>query len=764
MPPEPPAQVNISEYNPNPAAAPATPAATGIFIPSPPETLESSQLPALQKTTAANLKPLPEITLEWTKPAFTLPSPQPVEADFERITTDLTLSSPPSSHPSSAPLEPKYAGLDATFPSPIIPVIAQTTPTGPYKKTVPTQYRRSARTSLPLGYQDVVELTADRQEYDVQRQLVSAEGNVIMRVRGSILDADRAIINLQTRTAIATGNVAFRRGQQILRGNRFEYDFIANTGTVGGASGELYTVTSGTDFTPNLPTDITPGVFLERPLSDRILANQPLENVAEVPGGITTVIGSGEGQTAGQTGQLRRLRYQAEKLDFTPDGGIATNIRITNDPFSPPELELRANTARFRRVNPLIDEIIADNPRLIFDQGFSLPVFPNRLTIDRRERRPALITFGYDEPDRGGLYAEANFTVLSQPGFRFTLTPQYYIQRSISQGFSDPLSIFGLKARLDATLGPRTTLRGSAIFTSLNLDEIDTKLRASLRLRQLVGTHTLTGEYSYRDRLFNGSLGYQTVQQTIGAILTSPVIPLGDTGINLSYQAAAQYINADTDRLDLLEPIRDNNRINLGRFQASAALSRPIRLWRGEALAATPTEGLRYTPTPIVPYLQLVLGVRGVAGYYSNGENQSSLTGTVGIVGQIGNFSRDWLDYTGFNLTYAQIFPTGESPFLFDRVADVRILGAGIVQQIYGPFRVGIQTAINLDTAQQISTDYILEYSRRTYGVILRYNPVRETGSITLRISDFNWTGGPEPFSGIDDVRSVEGGIRRDYD
>ena len=764
MPPEPPAQVNISEYNPNPAAAPATPAATGIFIPSPPETLESSQLPALQKTTAANLKPLPEITLEWTKPAFTLPSPQPVEADFERITTDLTLSSPPSSPPSSAPLEPKYAGLDATFPSPIIPVIAQTTPTGPYKKTVPTQYRRSARTSLPLGYQDVVELTADRQEYDVQRQLVTAEGNVIMRVRGSILDADRAIINLQTRTAIATGNVAFRRGQQILRGNRFEYDFIANTGTVGGASGELYTVTSGTDFTPNLPTDITPGVFLERPLSDRILANQPLENVAEVPGGITTVIGSGEGQTAGQTGQLRRLRYQAEKLDFTPDGGIATNIRITNDPFSPPELELRANTARFRRVNPLIDEIIADNPRLIFDQGFSLPVFPNRLTIDRRERRPALITFGYDEPDRGGLYAEANFTVLSQPGFRFTLTPQYYIQRSISQGFSDPLSIFGLKARLDATLGPRTTLRGSAIFTSLNLDEIDTKLRASLRLRQLVGTHTLTGEYSYRDRLFNGSLGYQTVQQTIGAILTSPVIPLGDTGINLSYQAAAQYINADTDRLDLLEPIRDNNRINLGRFQASAALSRPIRLWRGEALAATPTEGLRYTPTPIVPYLQLVLGVRGVAGYYSNGENQSSLTGTVGIVGQIGNFSRDWLDYTGFNLTYAQIFPTGESPFLFDRVADVRILGAGIVQQIYGPFRVGIQTAINLDTAQQISTDYILEYSRRTYGVILRYNPVRETGSITLRISDFNWTGGPEPFSGIDDVRSVEGGIRRDYD
>lgn len=97
---------------------------------------------------------------------------------------------------------------------------------------------------------------------------------------------------------------------------------------------------------------------------------------------------------------------------------------------------------------------------------------------------------------------------------------------------------------------------------------------------------------------------------------------------------------------------------------------------------------------------------------------------------------------------------------MFDRAADTKILSVGLTQQIYGPFRLGIQTAINLDTGESLSTDYTLEYSRRTYGIILRYNPVQELGSIGLRISDFNWFGGTDPFSG-GEVRPVVGGVRR---
>jgi hypothetical protein len=618
----------------------------------------------------------------------------------------------------------------------------------------------------PMGPEDVVELTADRQEYDEKQQIITAEGHVVMRFRQSVLDADRLQINLQTRTAVAEGNVALRRGEQTLRGQRFEYNFFQETGTVRQASGELYTATSGQDFSPNLPLDVTALASQERPLSDRILASQPQENITN-PGGVTVGVGSQPNQRNGgfqETRTVRRLRYQADRVDFTPQGGVATNIRFTNDPFSPPELEMRADKARWTRLSPEVDEIVATRPRAVFDQGLSLPILKHRMVIDRRERDPAVVSFGYDLPERGGLYAERSFYPISQPQFSLKLTPQFYIQRALEGGGDNLESLFGIKGRLNATLGPRTTLQGSAALTSFDLSKIDTDWRASMLLRQQVGTYSLTGEYSYRDRLFNGSLGYQTVQSSIGAVLTSPRIALGSSGINLNYQLGAQYINADTDRLDLLKPVRENNRVDLSRFQASAGLSRGIQLWKGSPLPVSASEGLKYTPVPVVPYLQLVLGLVGVTSAYSSGDSQSALTGSVRLEGQFGHFSRPWLDYTAFNLVYSQVLQDGASPFLFDRVVDTKVLGAGISQQIYGPFRVGFQTAINLDTGKDINTDYIVEYSRRTYGIVLRYNPVKEIGSLTLRISDFNWTGGARPFYGDGEVRSVEGGVRRDYD
>ncbi|MGL6337768.1 MAG: DUF3769 domain-containing protein, partial [Waterburya sp.] len=33
-----------------------------------------------------------------------------------------------------------------------------------------------------------------------------------------------------------------------------------------------------------------------------------------------------------------------------------------------------------------------------------------------------------------------------------------------------------------------------------------------------------------------------------------------------------------------------------------------------------------------------------------------------------------------------------------------------------------------------------------THNITLRYNPVLEIGSFSLRISDFNWEGDPQPF------------------
>ncbi len=599
----------------------------------------------------------------------------------------------------------------------------------------------------------VIEVTADRQEFNEQRQVFTAEGNVIMRFQGGILDANRVQGNLLNFIAIAEGDASLTRGQQVFRGDRFVYNFVQNSGTIQNASGIVFSPTSGTDLTFETETGGLTTPTPDRPLSDRLIENQPPQQITN-PGGVTVELGRGG---LSNVGQVNRVRFEAEQIEFYPRGWTATNVRLTNDPFSPPELELRADRAVFTQISPLRDEIVLTNSRIFFDQGFSIPTFRRRVVIDRTPREAPIVQIRYDARERGGVYAERSFDIINTERVQLSITPQLLIQRAIARhggNIFNPGS-WGSRLRFTANVSPRTRVEASAVTPTFFLNELPDRLRARLAATQIIGTrlpHTLTLEYSYRNRLFNGSLGFQTVRSSLGAVITSPVIRLG-RGINLTYQGSAQYINAESDRLDLLDydftnPNPQDDRIVLARFQASAELARPTLLWRGRALPATASEGLRYTPVPVVPFVQVVPSVRGTTSLYTSGDTQQTLSASIAVQGQFGNFSRPFLDYTGFNLRYTQVFRDGLSPFFFDRVVDTRVLSFGISQQLYGPFRFGFQTAINLDTGERFSTDYFLEYSRRTYGIVIRFNPDREQGSINLRISDFNWTGGDEEFGG----------------
>ncbi|MCJ8280787.1 MAG: DUF3769 domain-containing protein, partial [Rivularia sp. ALOHA_DT_140] len=615
----------------------------------------------------------------------------------------------------------------------------------------------------------VIEILADKQIYDENRRVVTAEGNVVVRFDGSVVDADSLQVNIDNLIAVGEGNVAVTRGEQVLRGKRFTYNFIQDVGDLEGGSGEINIAQAEQDFAFDSP-DVAAGGVPRRPPSDRIRRNQPLTGVGS-PGGIGFQLGGRRARNlpgADAGGEVRRVRFEAAQVDFYPRGWEAKDVRITNDPFSPPELELRANSVTLNQISPRRDKLRLRKPRLVFDRGLTLGIPGYTRTIDRNQRdaTPAPVSFGFDGDERGGFFLERSFRVLNTPQLSWKVTPQFFAQQAVQNNDGNFPALFGLKSSLDANLSTRSNLQAKASLASLDLNELEDNLRSSVRYNYLLGDarnpHRATLEYSYRDRLYNGTLGFQTVQSSFGGVITSPNIPLGKTGLNLRYQAGAQQISANTDRQDLLDIGRSNDRISLGRFQASATIGGGINLWRGKPLPPTATEGLKYTANPVVPYVQAFGSVTGTGTYYSNGDNQNTLTGTIGLQGQFGHFSKKFLDYTGFNISYSQGTNDGLSPFLFDRYVDRKVLTAGITQQLYGPFRLGFQTSINLDTSERASTDYILEYSRRTYGISLRYNPVLELGGISFRISDFNWSGGTDPFS--DDaggIKPVVGGVEQ---
>ena len=645
----------------------------------------------------------------------------------------------------------------------------------------------------------VVELISDSQEYDSKQEVVYAEGNVVMRFANGVLLAKRLRVNLLDQFVVAEGEVVLERGEQTLRGEKFEYYFIQDQGVIFNANGEIYQPTTGKDFSPGLPNDSTNDLIPNQTLNERLAVNQPLQRITTTEGfRFGTSLDFREGakglrsdvpnlpatQVPPKGGQINRIRFQAEQMEFDGDGWRATNARLTNDPFSPPELEIRAETATFRNIAPLVDEVKLTNSRVVLDQTNSFPT-QDRLILDRRDRQPGVISFGYDDRDRGGLYVERGFNLVDNDTVSWEFKPQYYIQKGL---FPDSITTdnsntdlfdadtddidaispptFGFVNRVEANFGENTKLFSRTSLTSLDFNNrIEEHIRTKTYVEQKVPLFSMDNdlrfEYNYRERLFNGSLGFQTVRDSLGLLFVSPQIPLDEKGLlRLSYQVSLQNVNADTDQPELLAPIRENDRVTLFRTQGAASVSRPFMLWEGEALPPTPEEGLRYTSTPVLPFVQLSTSVTGVASLYGNGDSQPSISGSIGVSGQLGNFSRPFFDYTGFNLSFGQALRGDPSPFLFDRFADLKTISWALTQQLYGPVRFGVQSALNIDTDDEINTDLFLEYSRRTYSILLRYNSRLQVGSISLRISDFNWSGNPGPFDGTG-IRPVIQGVPR---
>jgi lipopolysaccharide export system protein LptA len=640
---------------------------------------------------------------------------------------------------------PPSAGLNQVASRPLTYKLVQNGPQSPPTTDLLTNNGR-------------VELNAEKQEFNNNTQVITATGKILVRFNKAILKADKLRVNLKTKIAIAEGNVILIRGQQVLYGSQFEYNFGDDKGKIVSARGDIYQPTLVQDL-QNLnvagkaKTSTPAGErrFPDPVLSDRLRNDQPITSIQN-PGTTGVAIGSDrdiENQpTLKPKGTINRFRFQAEKVDFVGDRIAAEKIQLTNDPFSPPELKVEADRAQFRTVNSEEDEITANNARINIENNFKIPIPRDRFVLNKLGKDDGTsnlfnspVNFGFNGDERGGLYVERNFYPIFNSQLRWTVTPQYFLQRAVTgAGLFDP-SVLGVRTNLETNLSPDTTLQVSAALAGLRNSTFRGKASVKQNLNLFSSQHLLTGEATYREEVFNGSLGRQEVQSSIGGVLTSPNIAIGNTGINLDYQVGAQIINANTDRQKLLSPTRSNDLITLSRYQTAANITKSFRFWEGKGLPQNEKSTYNYSPIPVVPYLQINTAINGALSSYSNGDNQSSLGYSIGIQGQFGNFARSSFDYTGFNLSYAQKFRGGDSPFLFDRFVDNRILSGGISQQISGPFRLGIQTSRNLDTGKQFNTDYYLEYSRRTYNVVVRYNPDLQLGSISFRLNDFNWDG-----------------------
>ncbi len=542
-------------------------------------------------------------------------------------------------------------------------------------------------------------LRSDRQTFDQRAQVFQAEGNVEMRLGRSLLRADRLRIELQQRRAVAEGNVSIELDQQRIQGSRLEYDFEREQGVLEEAFGQV--------------------------------------DIGQL---------QAAGSPAAALSPQRLVRFRALRLRFDANHWEGEQVRLTNDPLDPPELEVRSPRVTSTLKADGSSLLMAEAGQLVFDQVFFLPL-PIRLRFDSLNRQPPTSIF-YDDFDREelrrGLILQANFELLRDPNLSLVLSPQLYPQRlwGSLQGIRD-----GVGLRTDFRWQqPNSQTSLFAELRGIVFEEFARRLRAQVEHRVTTGNGgQLTYTYAYRERFFSGRLGFQIVDNRFGVSYNSPTLLLGKTGLNFSYRLAADYIDAlgqlgniDTD--PNLALANTSERIQLARLQLGATLSRSFPIWRPSKTAADPPP--RFSPLPIQQGIWLNTGLSSSQSFYSNGRTQSYTAGSIGLDAVIGSFVADAFDYTNLRVTYSNGFLAGASPFLFDRITTREQLVLGFLQQLYGPLRVGAETTLDLQSGQQVDTTYRLGYDRRTYGLSLQYNPVRQLGALELRVEGLNWDPG----------------------
>ncbi len=567
-------------------------------------------------------------------------------------------------------------------------------------------------------------LRSDRQRFDQSTEIFEAEGHVELSFGRSLVRSDRMRVEIRTQRVIAEGNVSIQLGSQLVQGARLEYDFLAERGSLEQVVG-LVDIAS-------LPTEIRRAT----------LPTDPLTRPSRSP----------------EASSERLIRFRADRIRLEADRWLGENVQITNDLFDPPELEVRSPTAEVEFFPDGTGTITLQPGQLAFDQVLFVPL-PIRIRLDQQDRQPPISVYfdNFDrEPDRRGLILQPNFELLDQPNVSFVVSPQLYAQRL----FQDrPLTqAFGIQTRLSLShdKGQLTTIL--AELRGLDFQDLADQVR--IQVAHVIPTGDggrVTYSYDHRQRFFSGLLGFQIVQNRLGASYESPVIGLGPSGVDLSYRLAADLIDAlGQDPIDpeaAQESQTSDQQLQLVRLQVGTALSRSFRLWQPEdpnqaPLVETATgelaPRLRFSATPIEEGIWLNTGLLSSQAYYSNGETQSYVAGSVGVDAVIGQFLRDSLDYTNLSVTYSNGYLSGASPFLFDRITTREQLDLGILQQIYGPVRGGVETTIDLQSGRRVDTTFSLGYDRRTYGFSIQYNPVRETGAVELRVDGFNWgTGSP---------------------
>ena len=559
-----------------------------------------------------------------------------------------------------------------------------------------------------------------------------AEGNVKVTFKGNLLKADRLFYTKNSKIAKAEGNVYLKINNQIFQADKIEYDFINEKGNLQNVKGLINSeyIISDLDFKfedNNNLDEIT-----------KIKRYKVLFTKNKVKNWIFH----------SETIYINKNKWSSKRAFFSND--LLDNDQIKLQ-FNDLEVSLAQNTIKLKsKINYLILE---DKVNIPFWLGERTIVKDSEDSFGFQNRWNS----GYDNINKDGFFIGRKLDEIKiGDDLLLNIEPQFLIQRVLkgeTKSFAQKdfalnsprvtrnISLsdyFALNSSIEGNINYwdfKVTKELNSLDSKKFANAFRTRIELSKEINLFESNFTNRFFGAYRDSIWNGSIGESEIY--------------GAYGWQLDHESSWEDGLVEKNQIIILglgnykaEELTTSNLIQSYKRAISYQINQKIPIYEKQINNNYIDESYKYIPKPIQEGAFINSKFSALYNSYDDGNYQQYLGFGLGPEIILGNFKRNYLDYTRIGILPFYKFKSGNSVFKFDQISETFTIDLNFDQHLLGPLMIETKGTINLDSDSKdygrfINSKIVMNWKKRAYSFGIFYQPHNEAGGINFSLNGF---------------------------
>ena len=585
---------------------------------------------------------------------------------------------------------------------------------------------------------EINELFIESKELSEKDNILYAVGEVVVRYKGNILKADSLSYNKETKFAKADGNIELIINNQIFQADMIEYDFVNKKGDFNNVKGliDFESIISDLDFN-----------------SKRTYKNL-----------LSTIQSMQKDKVVYTPNKLTNWIFSAKYLKVDPVKLSSKQVFLTNDLLNSNQVKIQINDLKVYSAKEKL-QLKSKINYLIFEDKVPIPFWFGDRTILKKSgntykdffENQNRLNIGYEKLNKDGIFIGRKLNSIKIKNDLFlNIEPQFLLQRTLkgkTKSFVQKnYSLNSPRVERNISLSDYFALNSSIDGKIKNWDLKIIKELNSFDLDKFANAFRTRGELSkeiylfnntfvsrifgaYRERIWNGSIGESEIYNAYGWRLDKT-----DSWNNGSVEKN-QIITFGLGNYKA-EGLNNSEFVESYKGSISYQLNQRIPLYEKKIDSQYVDKSFKYIPKPIAQGLFMNSKMSLNNSLYKYGNSQKYLGFSLGPEIIIGNFKKDFLDYTRLKVTPFYKFKSGNSVFKFDQVSENLTLDLNFDQQIIGPWLIETQGTLNLDKDSNDYGEFInsrigMNFKKRSYNFGIFYQPHNQAGGIKFTLNGF---------------------------